>query len=345
MEQHFRISIIVPVYKVEKYINRCIKSIIEQDMDDTLMECILVDDCSPDNSIKKAKEAIESFSGNIIFRFITHEKNRGLSAARNTGILAAKGDYILFIDSDDYLEKGGIKAMANVLSMHPNIDCVISNYYHCKEEKIPFPITNVEYIDNVDKLMVLFYKTKVKNSACFKLVSRKQIIDNNIFFVEGLLYEDVLWSYRQYTTSKSVVLIPDVTYVYEYNPQSIVNTTIQKIQNNINSLLYIPDHLLKEPYQGHIIDFTSYTFTFFVGALYLMLTFGETPEQKAYFKAIRQKIITKTIKNRLIFLSLFFLILYMPFSLLLKNSQFRHIYDKLLKVATHLEKATTIIHK
>ena len=133
--------------------------------------------------------------------------------------------------------------------------------------------------------------------------------------------------------------------MYEYNPQSIVNTTIQKIQNNINSLLYIPDHLLKEPYQGHIIDFTSYTFTFFVGALYLMLTFGETPEQKAYFKAIRQKIITKTIKNRLIFLSLFFLILYMPFSLLLKNSQFRHIYDKLLKVATHLEKATTIIHK
>ena len=94
------ISIIVPVYNVEQYISRCIRSIIDQDNSHAIIECLFVDDCSPDNSIQIVRSIVDQYNGNIYFKILIHTENKGLSVARNTGIEAAKGDYILFVDPD-----------------------------------------------------------------------------------------------------------------------------------------------------------------------------------------------------------------------------------------------------
>ena len=345
MEHHFRISIIVPVYKVEKYISRCIESIISQDMDNISMECLLIDDCSPDKSITIAKEKIKFYSGNIIFRIITHEHNKGLSAARNTGINAALGDYILFIDSDDYMKPNSISKMIEALEKHPMADSVIANYYDCKEKKVPFPIKRIEIATNTDDIMKLYYDIKIKNAAWNKLVSREQIIKHKIYFIEGLLNEDVLWSYRQYSTSNYIVLIPDVTYVYEFNPQSIVNTTNEKAEKNIESFLYISDRLMDEPYQGHFVDFLLFTFNYIVKALYLMQTYKKTENQKHSFRKVRTKLLTKSLLNHRYILSTFFMLLFWPISLLLKFSFYRNIYDKQFKLVALLANTFNCMHK
>lgn len=93
------ISIVVPVYNVSLYVERCVRSVMAQTY--PVLECILVDDASPDDSIAKCEKLIAAYDGAISFVVLHHERNRGLSAARNTGTDAAQGDYIYYLDSDD----------------------------------------------------------------------------------------------------------------------------------------------------------------------------------------------------------------------------------------------------
>ena len=92
------ISIIIPIYNVEKYVAECLNAVISQTYDHSKIECILVDDCTPDNSMVIVNEIIGKYNGEMTFNIIGHEQNLGLSAARNTGIEAAAGKYIYFID-------------------------------------------------------------------------------------------------------------------------------------------------------------------------------------------------------------------------------------------------------
>ena len=91
-----KVSIIIPVYNVENYLVRCLDSVTAQTCQD--IECILVDDCGNDHSVQIAEDYIQTYQGPIVFKFLHHTKNRGLAAARNTGIDAATGDYLFFPD-------------------------------------------------------------------------------------------------------------------------------------------------------------------------------------------------------------------------------------------------------
>ena len=106
MSSKLKLSIILPVYNVENYINRCLESILPQLDDNT--ELIIVDDCSPDKSVDICEDATEGLSNVRIKR---RSKNGGLSAARNTGIEEAKGEYIWFVDSDDYIESNAVSVL------------------------------------------------------------------------------------------------------------------------------------------------------------------------------------------------------------------------------------------
>lgn len=122
-----KISVIVPVYNVEQYIERCLRFIINQTFTSGV-ECILVNDCTPDNSIKIAESIINQYKGNIQFRIISHESNKGIAAVRNSGLGIATGDYILFIDSDDYIELNMLEEMYSE-ALKTNADIVISDYF------------------------------------------------------------------------------------------------------------------------------------------------------------------------------------------------------------------------
>ena len=95
------ISIIIPIYNVEKYVAECLNSVINQTYDHSKIECILVDDCTPDKSMNIANELIANYNGDMTFIIKKHDHNQGLSAARNTGIDIATRTYIYFIDSDE----------------------------------------------------------------------------------------------------------------------------------------------------------------------------------------------------------------------------------------------------
>jgi len=96
------ISIIIPVYNVENYIWKCLDSVIAQKCDGFNIECILVDDCTPDNSMVIVEDVVNNYHGkDVNFVILHHEVNKGMSIARNTGIDASTGDYVCFLDSDD----------------------------------------------------------------------------------------------------------------------------------------------------------------------------------------------------------------------------------------------------
>ena len=118
------ITVVMPVYKVEKYVSECLDSIINQTFD--CFECIIIDDCSPDNSMRLIEEKLAGYKGNISFRIVRNERNEGVSAARNKGIELSRGGYLFFIDSDDMLYENCLEKLWEETKRHPGID-----YYRC----------------------------------------------------------------------------------------------------------------------------------------------------------------------------------------------------------------------
>ncbi len=121
------ISVIIPVYRVEAYIERCVRSLMEQTLDE--VEYIFVDDCSPDKSVSVLERVLKDYplrQGQT--HILRHATNRGLPAARNTGLDAAIGDYIFHCDSDDYLETDALQAMYDT-AQKANAEIVYSDWY------------------------------------------------------------------------------------------------------------------------------------------------------------------------------------------------------------------------
>lgn len=115
------VSIIIPVYNVEAYIEECLHSVSNQTIPEQL-ECLVVDDCGCDNSATIAKRYIESYTGKVKFQFVKREKNGGLSAARNSGLRMATGKYVYFLDSDDYIKPGAMETLLRLVNIYGDVD-------------------------------------------------------------------------------------------------------------------------------------------------------------------------------------------------------------------------------
>ena len=116
------VSIIIPVYNVSDYIERCIKSVMNQTYSD--IECIIVDDATPDDSIAKCEQMIAAYNGPILFSILHHQVNRGLSATRNTGTDAATGEFVYYLDSDDEITPGCIETLMQPMREDDAIEIV-----------------------------------------------------------------------------------------------------------------------------------------------------------------------------------------------------------------------------
>ena len=171
-------SIIVPIYDVERYLTQCIESVLAQDYSN--YELILVDDGSPDNSIDICVKYAKQYS-NIV---VIHKINGGLSDARNAGIQIARGEYLMFLDSDDYWEG------TNIISK----DGLSGNY-----------ITDFYLLTN---------RNIYRPSACNKVIKRKIIIDNQLFFPKGKNHEDLDWSFNLAPYILSYAIYDSYFYTY-----------------------------------------------------------------------------------------------------------------------------------
>lgn len=177
------ISIIVPIYGVEPYIKKCLISIMSQSLTSGV-ECILVNDCTKDESINIAQKLIDEHKGNIKFRIINREENGGLSAARNTGILEAKGDYLYFLDSDDYITPDCIKVLAETVQKFPKAQIVQAGaeattkgfeYLSLKSTKLKEYTEDKRYIKR--EMLMAHYPPTAWN----KLIKRDWLLKHNFF--------------------------------------------------------------------------------------------------------------------------------------------------------------------
>ena len=234
-----RVSIIVPVYNVEKYVQSCIKSILVQDYDD--IELIIVDDCSPDNSIAIAKKVFAD--SRMPVKIVVHDKNRGLSAARNSGIKASTGDALYFIDSDDeFSDKTAISSLVAELE-ETNADIVAGNYQRVYKDKA---IVSKRYcqraVIHCNNIISAFCRGDIPIIACNKLIRTEFIQKNGLYFKEGLIHEDELWSFQCIIVANIIVLTGKTTYNYYQQEGSIMN---EKLHRRLESSIEIYDEMAK----------------------------------------------------------------------------------------------------
>ena len=214
------VSIIIPFYNVENYIRRCLLSIYSQDYMD--VEVILVDDGSTDNSVEIVKDII---ARNSIYKSILISKaNGGQSSARNEGLKHVNGEYIWFIDSDDYIEPGSISLLVKTMQEHPQADiCCFRNYFYDGQEQrlsgnnfILSEITNKDVI-----LKDVFLGKNIKVALWNKLFKSQLLLDNKIHFLEGVINEDYLFIIESCVKVKGVCFLNTPLYTAVVRPNSV----------------------------------------------------------------------------------------------------------------------------
>ena len=235
------ISVIVPVYKVEDYLEKCIQSIINQTYNN--LQIILVDDGSPDNCGKicdvyaKKDKRIE----------VVHKNNGGLSDARNVGINKAKGEYIAFVDSDDYIEKSMYKDMYNLMEKR-KADVCICNFYNVEgnNKSLKNPNKGIQEYDKISILKEILLDTKVQSYAWNKLYKKE--VFNNIKYPVGKKYEDIGTTFYILEKCNKIIVTGKPEYYYLNRKDSIVNnvneqTIIDYIELIIKRYDYIEKNL------------------------------------------------------------------------------------------------------
>ncbi|MBV4189470.1 glycosyltransferase [Bacteroides fragilis] len=217
-----KVSIIIPLYNVAPYVERCLLSVFNQTFSN--IEVILIDDCGSDDTMEIVNRLLNIHKNKLDIHIIQHNENRGLSAARNTGIKVATGDYLFFLDSDDMISEDCIEKMA-FSARKACADIVVANY----DEILPndsvcnfgcFSLKDQLLTSNLDILRA-FCQKDFFVMAWNKLVRRDFIIDNGLLFKEGLIHEDELWSFMSALKANSCVIRKESLYYYRIRPGSI----------------------------------------------------------------------------------------------------------------------------
>lgn len=222
--EKLNVSIVVPVYNVSQYIERCIKSVMVQTY--PVMECIIVDDASPDDSVAKCERLIDGYDGPVHFVILHHDHNRGLSAARNTGTDAAKGDYIFYLDSDDELTPECIEKLVRPIERNSSIEMVQGNHRVFSDIPSIGKISREEEFTSSEAVRDFFFDRNILPvNAWNKMISREFLTNHGLSFVEGILYEDNPWTFNVLKYLQHLCVIPDITYNHYKRPLSITTGT------------------------------------------------------------------------------------------------------------------------
>lgn len=239
--ENYKISILIPVYNKGKYIERCISSVINQTYRN--IECLIIDDFCTDDSIEKAHSITDKYDGQIVFCYITHEKNRGVSAARNTGIMNANGEYIFYLDADDEISVNCIELLVEKVLLYPDVDIVQGNvkripkgndYYELK--RFGFP----EIYSNNESIRTRYYDVRkgFPINVTNKLFRTDFIRKNNLLFLEGIIHEDDHWMSKAIKVCNSMTFEYGYTYYHHIVSNSIMtSTSIEKSAHSWGILL------------------------------------------------------------------------------------------------------------
>ena len=255
-----KLSIIVPIYNIAHYLRKCVDSLLAQDISD--YEIILVDDGSTDDSGAIADEIVREAMCNVQWAIdnetncqspianrptlrVIHQENAGLSAARNTGIAAATGEYIMFVDSDDYLQPNVLGALMEQ-AKRDNLDVLRFDYQNVNEQYevfLPFKDAKRDVDYSEDVVDGETFLNKRLGPACYAVmfVVRRELLDTCLF-TPNIYFEDTDWTPRMLISARRVASTPIVVYNYLWRQGSITlptePTKREKVLRDKISLLY-----------------------------------------------------------------------------------------------------------
>lgn len=273
-----KLSVIIPVYNVSNYLERCVQSVLRQTFKD--IEIILVDDGSTDGSGDLADQ-LASLDVRIQ---VIHQNNQGLSGARNTGLCAAVGEYVVFLDSDDeWLLPDGLETLFKEST--PGCDLIIFKRVDIwkqglRENAADYDIEVLSQLSDASATFTYLVDMKQFNmSACFLMIRRQVLIDHEIYFPVGLTDEDISWSLHLWQFAQTVSFHNLPFYGYYHRSESITTTaSIRQFRSNDHIFTY-----WKEQCQGECVNKDSilaYLARIWVslGYRFAMLADGEKPE-------------------------------------------------------------------
>ncbi len=212
------ISIIIPVYNVERYLPVCLESIVQQFMDD--YEVILVDDGSTDSSGAICNEYADRHHQ---FHVI-HQQNQGISAARNTGVVKSKGKYLLFLDSDDFLVPNSLSKLLELANKN-DLGVLGFNLIYVAEDCTECPVSKSEAPELGEEMSGIDYMARNNYVAqvWWYITRRELIVENDIKFPVGHMLEDAAFNVRLFSKTQRMAQVPNVVYCYRQRPESIMH--------------------------------------------------------------------------------------------------------------------------
>lgn len=311
MTQRPKVSIIIPVYGVEKYIERCIRSLFEQTLRD--IEYIFIDDCTPDKSVEILKRVLEEYpqrkSQVVIHRM---EKNSGQAAVRKWGMLNATGEYVIHCDSDDWVDVHMYEEMYNK-AIEEDADVVVCDFCStdCENEQYSKGLISKER-ENVIVDVLLW---RIAGCLWNKLVRRKEYTDHDLNYPTHNMGEDAAFIVQILWNAKRISYLPKPLYYYYTNPTSITkDVTDEKIRKRFlqaTANVEIIEQFLVDKATGKIKDaLTKYIFE----QSYLLVSLArKNKEDLSIWRRSVGKIRSRvykcsylSIKNKLVFYFLLF---------------------------------------
>lgn len=268
-----KVSVIVPIYNVEIFIERCATSLMEQTLQE--VEYIFVDDCSPDNSVAKLKNVVALYPHrNRYIQIVAHNQNRGLPAARNTGLALATGEYIFHCDSDDWIEKDTLEALY-AAAMKKKADVVWCDWFLSFEQSERY-MKQPCYATAADALKGML-SGAMKYNVWNKLVKRTLYVDNHILFPAGYGMGEDMTIIRLAACAKQIAYVPHAFYHYvKLNTgaftQAYSKKKLEDLQHNVNETI----SFVKEKVGSHLNNEVAYFL------LNVKLPFLITDDRKMY---------------------------------------------------------------
>lgn len=235
------ISIVIPVYNAAEYLNRCLTSILEQSYTD--LELILIDDCSTDSSYQIIKNFRKKDSRIKVFR---NTENSLVGVSRNIGIIKASGDFIWFVDADDWLDSNSIFELVSTLKQEPELEMILFGYiehYFCGDNGRNVQLPNVISSKEDPFIYSLLLRKGFRSMPFIYIFSRKFLLINNLKFPEKVYFEDILFTSKAIFYAKKIKILPKALYTYNKKNQNSVTKSFSK--KKVLDLLKIYD-LLKE---------------------------------------------------------------------------------------------------
>lgn len=274
------LSIIIPVYKVEKYIRQCLTSIFSQDMDDLNFEVICVNDGTPDGSM----EIVSEFASKYKEIKIISQKNQGLSVARNVGLLQAEGKYVWFVDSDDWISSDSFRILYPHLCQEYDGICI--GYKRSgkisSEHRLNFHKNSC--VSGIDLLKSSSWTWIV--GAVFTIYMREFLIGNSFKFCPGLLHEDCEFTPRVYYYARKMYVLGEPIYIYRENTSSITHSVNAKRKYDLLLTIEKLHHFMKsEVKSDEVLPFHRFISNLINAAIVASL-YEDKVEQNKFAKII-----------------------------------------------------------